>query len=211
MAGRRCDGKVRSLKGRTICFTGRALVDGKWMVRKRCAEKAKRLGATYRTDFSGGVTLVVYGDLAGKVVTDPRRDYSSTLVDAEEERSRGRHVCVVDGDGFSNLLRHRSAPCLELRRTGQGRVRPVAPPETGDDILGGALWVQRVGRHAPKDLTMDLDNLDKATAAHESTVGALSRTWVAEGSTYARTPGTRRDSTPVGRAAQRSSSPRSRA
>ncbi|WP_344324209.1 hypothetical protein [Streptomyces macrosporus] len=90
------------------------------MVRTRCAEEAERRGAIYRTDFSRGVTLVVYGDLAGKVVTDPRRAYSSTLVDVEEERRRGRHVCVVDGDGFSNLLRRRSAPCLELRRTGQG-------------------------------------------------------------------------------------------
>ena len=173
MAGRRCDGRVRSLKGQTICFTGRVLVDGKWMVRARCAEVAKRCDATVKTGFSGGVTLVVYGDLAGKVVTDPRRAYSGTLVDAEKQRRQGWHVCVVDGAGFSNLLRHRSAPCLELRRTGQGRVHPVAPFEAGDDILGGLLRVRRVGRHAPEALTVDLDNLDKATAAHEATVGAL--------------------------------------
>lgn len=33
--------------------------------------------------------------------------------------------------------------------------------------------MQRVGRHASEALAVDLSSLDKATAAHESTVGAL--------------------------------------
>ncbi|GAA2449647.1 hypothetical protein GCM10010405_36380 [Streptomyces macrosporus] len=87
----------------------------------------------------------------------------------------------------------------------------MPPPEAGDDILGGSLRVRRVGRHAPKALTVDLD---KATAAHESTVGALIAHLGGRGidvRTYARTPGMLRDLTLVGHAAQRSSSPRSRA
>ncbi|MEV5126071.1 hypothetical protein AB0K49_25255 [Streptomyces decoyicus] len=116
---------------------------------------------------------MVYGDLASKVVTDDRRTYSSTLVDAEAERSRGRHVCVVDGDGFSKLLRRRPAPCLELRKARTGRVRPVAATTSKALILGDPLRVRRTGRHASGDLALDLKRLDEATAVHEATVGAL--------------------------------------
>ncbi|MFM9702123.1 BRCT domain-containing protein [Streptomyces galilaeus] len=174
MGGRPCRGTVPRLKGQTICFTGRVLVDGEWRFRTRCAESARQQGATPKTDFSQRVTLVVYGDLASKVVTDDHRTYSSTLVDAEAERRRGRHVCVVDGDGFSKLLRGRPAPCLELRRARTGRVRPVAVATTAEvRVLGAPLRVRRSGRRASADLTLDLSRLDKATAVHEATVGAL--------------------------------------
>lgn len=129
MADRRCGGEVHSLKGQTICFTGRVLVNGVWTVREKCAERAKDHGATAKRDFSRKVTLVVYGDLASKVVTDTRRAYSGTLVEAERQCRQGQHVCVVDGDGFSQLIAHRSAPCLELRRAQGGHVHPVAPPQ----------------------------------------------------------------------------------
>lgn len=174
MPGRPCEGTVHRLNGQTICFTGRVLVDGEWTVRTHCAERARRQAATPKADFSQKVTLVVYGDLASKVVTDDRRTYSSTLVDAEAERSRGRHVCVVDGDGFSKLLRRRPAPCLELRKARTGRVRPVAATATEAHILGGPLRVRRTAaRRASGDLTLDLNRLDEATAVHEVTVGAL--------------------------------------
>ncbi|WP_406132851.1 hypothetical protein [Streptomyces zaomyceticus] len=173
MPDRPCRGIVHGLDGRTICFTGRVLVDGEWRVRTHCAERAGQRGATTKSDFSRKVTLVVYGDLASKVVTDDRRTYSSTLVDAEAERSRGRHVCVVDGDGFSKLLRGRPAPCLELRRARTGRVRPVAAATTEAHVLGGPLRVRRTGQRASGDLALDLSRLDEATAAHEATVGAL--------------------------------------
>ncbi|MFG2470132.1 hypothetical protein ACGFXB_32365 [Streptomyces canus] len=106
-------------------------------------------------------------------MTDDRRAYSSTLVAAEAERKQGRHVCVVDGDGFSRLLRGRPAPCLELRRARTGRVRPVAAARTEAHILGGPLRVRSTGRRASSDLTLDLSRLDEATAVHEATVGAL--------------------------------------
>ncbi|MFI5875362.1 hypothetical protein ACIBAH_23450 [Streptomyces sp. NPDC051445] len=106
-------------------------------------------------------------------MSDDRRAYSSTLVAAEAERGRGRHVCVVDAAGFSALLRGRPAPCLELRRARTGRVRPVAATTTEARVLGGPLRLRRTGRRAPGDLTLDLSRLDAATVAHEATVGAL--------------------------------------
>lgn len=173
MSRRTCQGTVRSLSGHTICFTGRVLVDGEWTVRSRCAELAEDRGADTKTDFSRKITLVVYGDLASKVVTDRRREYSSKLVDADASRNGGRHVCVVDADGFSKLLKRRPAPCLKLRKSGAGRVRPVAAAPTGSEILGGPLRMRRPGRRPSVDLTLDLNRLDEATAAHEATVGAL--------------------------------------
>ncbi|WP_244942124.1 hypothetical protein [Streptomyces coelicoflavus] len=173
MSGRTCQGTVRGLGGHTICFTGRVLVDGEWTVRMRCAQLAKNRGAVAKTDFSRKVTLVVYGDLASKVVTDSRREYSSKLVDADASRNGGRHVCVVDADGFSRLLKRRPAPCLKLRKSGAGRVRPVAAAPPRSEILGGPLQVRRPRQRSSVDLTLDLNHLDKATAAHEATVGAL--------------------------------------
>ncbi|WP_244162758.1 hypothetical protein [Streptomyces bungoensis] len=165
---------MHGLKGHTVCFTGRVLVDGVWTVRADCAKRARQFDAIPKTDFSRKVTLVVYGDLASKVVTDDRRTYSSTLVDAEAERRQGRHVCVVDADGFSKLLKGRPAPCLELRKARAGRVRPVAADTTeGGGILGGPLRMRHTGRRLSGDLTLDLSSLDKATTAHEATVGAL--------------------------------------
>ncbi|MEV0927830.1 hypothetical protein AB0I99_22335 [Streptomyces spongiicola] len=187
MPNRPCGGTVHRLQGRTVCFTGRVLVKGEWTVRTRCAERARELQAIPKTDFSRKVTLVVYGDLASKVVTDDRRAYSSTLVRAEAERRRGRHVCVVDADGFSKLLDGRPAPCLELRRARTGRVRPVAATAserrvrpvaaTASErrVLGGPLRVRRTGRRTVGDLTLDLSRLDEGTAVHEATVGALIR------------------------------------
>jgi hypothetical protein len=173
VAVRQCEGEIRGLKGQTICFTGQVLVDGVWTVRTRCADKVEQYGATSKTDFSQKVTLVVYGDLTSKVVTDDRRAYSRTLVDAEAQRRRGLHVCVVDADGFSKLLKGHSAPCLELRKAATGRVLPVGRSESEAGILGGPLLPQRIGRRIPVDLTLDLSLLDKGRAAHESTVAAL--------------------------------------
>lgn len=168
-----CRGTVHGLKGHTVCFTGRVLVDGVWTVRATCSKRAAQRGAVSKTDFSRKVTLVVYGDLASKAVTDDSRAYSSTLVDAEAERSRGRHVCVVDADGFSELLKGRPAPCLKLRKARTGRVRPVAAHTPKGGILGGPLRVRRTGQRLSGDLTLDLSALDRATTAHETTVGTL--------------------------------------
>jgi BRCT domain type II-containing protein len=118
MARRSCDGWVSSLNGQIVCFTGKTiLMNGQWKYRRECIERAERVGALCKSDFSRKITLVVYGDLTTQAVIDLRRHYSEKLLRAEEERERGHHVCVVDADGFSDLLRHRPAPCLELRLT----------------------------------------------------------------------------------------------
>ena len=115
MVRRPCGGWVSSLAGQVVCFTGRAiLMNGEWRFRRECVERAERLGALCKPDFSRKITPVVYGDLTTQAVIDLRRQYSEKLVRAEEERERGHHVCVVDAEGFSDLLRHRPARCLEL-------------------------------------------------------------------------------------------------
>ncbi|MFF8593717.1 hypothetical protein ACF061_20170 [Streptomyces sp. NPDC015220] len=173
MTHRTCDGWVHSLKAHTLCFTGKVVVDGEWMVREECARRAKQRGATTRTDFSNGITLVVHGDLAGKQVSDTRRNYSGTLVAAERERGQGRHVHVVDGHGFGDLIHGFSAPCLKLRHPPQGGGPVVVPAHAAYGVLGAPLHIRKSSRHQPTELTVDLSSLDEGTAAHESTVGAL--------------------------------------
>jgi len=170
---RACDGWVRSLKGETLCFTGKVVVDHKWLVRSECVRRAARRGATSKTDFSGVISLVVHGDLTGKQVSDTRRDYSDTLVGTERERASGHHVHVVDGAGFGDLIHGFPAPCLELRRPPRGSAPEVVPPQANRDVLGAPLQVRKVGRHGVRELAVDLSTLDEATAAHERTVGAL--------------------------------------
>ncbi|MFC4465549.1 hypothetical protein ACFPH6_13580 [Streptomyces xiangluensis] len=173
MARRACDGWVRSLKGETLCFTGKVVVDGKWLVRSECVRRAGQRDATSKTDFSGAISLVIHGDLTGKQVSDSRRDYSDTLVGTERERASGHHVHVVDGAGFGDLIHGFPAPCLELRRPPRGSAPEVVPPQANRDVLGAPLQVRKVGRHGVRELAVDLSSLDEATAAHERTVGAL--------------------------------------
>lgn len=133
MTDRQCNGEVHSLRDRTICFTGRVHIDGVWTVRDKCKKRARDRGATPKTDFSRKVTLVVFGDLTSKAVSDTRRNYGDTLVDAELRRRQGHHVCVVNEEGFSHLLQGRSAACLELRRAEGGHVHPVSPTPPGTE------------------------------------------------------------------------------
>ncbi|MCF2526107.1 hypothetical protein [Yinghuangia soli] len=172
MGRKECDGFVRTLKGRTLCFTGAVLVDGVRTVRRDCVTLAEARGAATRADYSGAVSVVVHGDLASKAVTDTDRGYSRTLVRVAAERDRGFHVCVVDAAGFSNLIRRKSARCLELRRADGGR-RVLVLPHSGDGILGGPLRPRRTGSRQEAVRMVDLDLLDRGTAAHEATIAAL--------------------------------------
>ncbi|MER5668826.1 hypothetical protein [Streptomyces mirabilis] len=173
MHGEICDGWVRALRGQTLCFTGRVLIDGEWIVRKCCEETAHQLGANCKSDFSRRITVVVHGDLASQAVTDKQRQYSKKLVGAARERDRGYHICVVDGDGFADLIEGFPALCRKLQRA-QGRDDHVyVLPRPGDGILGGPLQRQRVGHHETDALALDLSHLDKGTEAHEATVAAL--------------------------------------
>jgi hypothetical protein len=173
MKGKLCDGWVRSLAGETLCSTGKVLIDGVWTLRKDCVERAHRRGASSKPDFSRKITIFVHGDLASQVVTDEQRGYSQKLVGAERERHLGHHVCVVDGDGFADLLVGQPARCRELRRAAGGSDQVLVLPQVGDGILGGPLQRHRTVNHEPSALSLDLDKLDKGTEAHEATVAAL--------------------------------------
>jgi hypothetical protein len=173
MNGKLCDGWVRSLRGQTLCFTGRVLIGGEWKVQKRCEETAQQLGAGCKSDFSRKITVVVHGDLASQAVTDKQREYSKKLVRAAWERDRGYHVCVVDGDGFADLIDGYPALCRELQRAQGMDDRVLVLPRTGDGILGGPLQRHSVGHHESSALALDLDHLDKGTEAHETTIAAL--------------------------------------
>lgn len=168
-----CDGWVHSLKGQTLCFTGKIVVDGEWLVRTACVRRAKQRGAVTKTDFSSGVSLVVHGDLTGKLVSDAKRNYSDTLVSAERERGLGRHVHVVDEKGFGSLIHGFPTPCLKLRSPSRGGRPVVVPPHAAYDVLGAPLQVQKRGRSAVRELMADLSSLDEGTVAHERTVDAL--------------------------------------
>ncbi|MFI1718878.1 hypothetical protein [Streptomyces litmocidini] len=173
MDGKLCDGWVHSLRGQRLCFTGKVLIDGEWTVRKRCVEVSQRLGASWKPDFSRKVTLFVHGDLASQAVTDAQRDYSKKLVRAAWERDRGYHVCVVDGDGFADLIGGYPARCRELQRAQGTDDQVLVLPQVGDGILGGPLQRHRPSHHESGALKLDLDHLDRGTEAHESTVAAL--------------------------------------
>ncbi|MGW6789189.1 hypothetical protein [Streptomyces chartreusis] len=173
MDGEICDGWVHSLSGQTLCFTGKVLIDGEWTVRKDCREIAEQLGASWKPDFSRKITVFVHGDLASQAVTDTHREYSQKLVSAAEWRDRGHHVCVVDGDGFADLIGGHAARCRELQRAHSSDDHVLVLPQAGDGILGGPLQQHRVGRREPGALALDLAHLDKGTKAHESTIAAL--------------------------------------
>ncbi|MBM9508517.1 hypothetical protein ITX44_28975 [Streptomyces sp. KK5PA1] len=120
------------------------------------------------------MTLVVHGDLASQAVTDARRQYSGTLVRAAWERDRGFHVCVVDAEGFTDLLAGHSARCRELLRLrGEAKEKVMVLSQPGDGVLGGPLRRHASGRHDPAELILDLNLLDEGTEAHESTLTAL--------------------------------------
>ncbi|MGW7423651.1 hypothetical protein ACWGJB_27050 [Streptomyces sp. NPDC054813] len=173
MDGKLCDGWVYSLSGQTLCFTGKVLIDDEWVIRKDCADISQKLGASWKPDFSRKITVFVHGELASQAVTDTHREYSKKLVRAAWERDRGYHVCVVDGDGFADLIVGHPARCRELQRARGADDHIFVLPQTGDGILGGPLQRHTVGHHDSGALTLDLAHLDKGTEAHESTIAAL--------------------------------------
>ncbi|WP_328410780.1 hypothetical protein OG542_12830 [Streptomyces violaceus] len=173
MDGKLCDGWVYSLSGQTLCFTGKVLIDDEWVIRKDCADIAQQLGASWKPDFSRKITVFVHGDLASQAVTDAHREYSKKLVRAAWERDRGYHVCVVDGDGFADLIGGHPARCRELQRARGAYDHVLVLPQAGDGILGGPLRRHTVGHHDSGALALDLAHLDKGTEAHESTIAAL--------------------------------------
>jgi hypothetical protein len=82
-----------------VVFTGRVLVDGERVTKAECGRHVEHGRGEWRDRPSDAVTLVVHGDLAGSPVVDRTRQYSEKLVFAQESRTRGHHVHVVDAVG----------------------------------------------------------------------------------------------------------------
>jgi hypothetical protein len=141
-------------------------------VREDCVQMAMTRGAVdWKTDMSGRVSLLVYGDLASANVTDKSRQYSKKLKIAEALRRAGGEVLVIDGPGFSDLCSGYPARNRELRAAGADEY--LVLPVVGDGVLGGPLRMRAIPHHAPTDLMLDLTALDRGTKSHEETVRAL--------------------------------------
>ena len=128
-----CSGWIRELRGQTIVFTGKTLVDGEWVVRRHCISRSQTLGAACPDSFSKKVTLVVHGELAGNV-KDTERGLSQKLLAVMQSRREGRHVHVVDAAGYSDLLFGAPALCRSLKMQGD---KVAVMPELGEGVLGG--------------------------------------------------------------------------
>ena len=167
-----CDGWVRTLSGHAVAFTGRVDMPDGWQPQAVCGKLAlKRGAASWGKAWSGAVSLLVHGDLAGKVVTDPEHGYSHKLLSAHEARRAGYHVHIVDAVGFAALLKRQPARCRRIRSNAAGA---RVPAEVGDGVLGGPLAPRRSPKHADQDLlSRNWDAIDAGTAEHEATVRAL--------------------------------------
>ena len=123
---------------------------------------------------SGRVSLLVHGDLASQHVTDRTRLYSKKLILADKLRRAGKPIAIVDGQGFADLLAGYPARNRKLMFASPSDV--LVLPELGEGVLGGPLSTRQVPTHEPSELTLNLEALDRGTAAHEATVAALSKT-----------------------------------
>ena len=128
---------------------------------------------------SGKVTLLVHGDLASQNVTDKTRQYSKKLKLADTLRRSGHALAVIDGQGFADLLEGYPARNRELRVASVDEV--LVLPVIGEGILGGPLTTRTPVRHEPLQLRVDLEALDRGTAAHEATLAAFADSLASRG------------------------------
>lgn len=171
---------IESFHGHVLAFTGRVFVDGNWEIREDCVRMAMARGAAdWKTDMSRKVSLLVHGDLASQNVTDKTRQYSKKLKLADTLRRSGHELAIIDGQGFADLLDGYPARNRELRVAGVGEV--LVLPSLGEGILGGPLAERAPTAHQPSSLTVDLEALDRATAAHEATLLAFARRLASRG------------------------------
>jgi hypothetical protein len=171
---------VTSFRGHVLAFTGKVLIDGNWTIREDCGRMAETRGAAgWKPDMSGRVSLLVHGDLASQKVTDRTRRYSKKLILADKLRRSGKPVAIIDGQGFADLVNGYPARNRKLLFVGPSDV--LVLPCLGEVILGGPLPTRQIPIHDPSELTLNLEALDRGTAAHEATVTALSRTLERQG------------------------------
>lgn len=172
MSRPRCDGSVAGLRGQRVQFTGKSFLAGEHWARDRLRREAERLGADLVPDSSRNrrMTLLVLGEFTGNVV-DPANNMSQQVRFVDDERARGNHICVVDGEGLYDLLFRRPAPCLELHRA-EGEGIQVSKTELLR-VLGGPIVRRSTPNHEATELALDLSELDRATEAHERVAAAL--------------------------------------
>ncbi|MBD7980221.1 BRCT domain-containing protein [Oerskovia merdavium] len=103
------------MRDELVLFTGRALVCGEHMERRVLREHTVKLGGRVAPDRSASVTVLVVGEIWTGPLRDGQRRYSQKLVYFEElMRRQRRHVHVIDGSGFGELLTGRHARCHDL-------------------------------------------------------------------------------------------------
>jgi len=172
-----CDGSIDSLLDQRVLCTGKIFVDGKWVQRPALhrdirAEGARPISGTG----NASVTVLVVGDLPDSV-TDPINHRTQNLVYAEEQRGRGNHICIVDDNGISALLRGDEAPCLRSRGVGPGVVELSLPaPRKPTKPRLVPLSIMTAPRHEATGLELDLSGMDRGTAAHQATLSFLTVT-----------------------------------
>lgn len=167
-----CQGQVESLREQLVLFTGRLQLSYGHMDRTAAHGEARSEGARIALDRNRSVTVLVQGDLEAGRVTDPVNVLSKKCVFVAEQRRTGNHICVVDAQGFEDLLEGFPAPCLQISvRDPAGMVTLSLPAVLSP--LGGPVVATKIPHHDPVELTLDLDQLDRGTAAHEATLMAL--------------------------------------
>ncbi|MPV50103.1 hypothetical protein GCG21_08800 [Pseudactinotalea sp. HY160] len=186
-----------SLRGQRVFFTGTTRVEGEWVLRQSLVRRVEQegglplLGTRNRR-----MTVLVQGDL-GKNVTEPRRRRSQNARFVHDERESGNHICIVDDDGISRLLRGEPAPCLRTAPVGQGdQFEFTVPPGPSDYCSAAAsragafdgyepppldmgrptlvtLELRAAAERAPVDAQVDMSGLDAGDRAHEEALRCL--------------------------------------
>lgn len=106
-----CTGTVASLVGQTVAFTGKVSVRGQWRKRDDLVDVLLSQGASYKSDTSNKVSLLIHGDLSGQHVVNEWLAFSKKLEFVRSGLASGIHICVVTSRGFSDLLDGQSATC----------------------------------------------------------------------------------------------------
>jgi hypothetical protein len=123
-----CSGWVRSLKGKHVTFTGLVHLGGDRVTHRECGALVESRGGSWAEDFSSEIDLVVRGWQG--TIDYEKTGASRKLALARQsniEQSEQPHVHVVHGAGFSDLLEHHSAECINQPLEGRSgdRVRAM--------------------------------------------------------------------------------------
>lgn len=162
-----CDGVVQSLQGHRVMLTGTIHLDGRKAERRKLEPLLRAGGAHVIPSGTRNrtVTLLVQGSLPPSIVTDPVRVRSQKAVLVDAERRRGRHVCIVDDAGLTNLLMYGfTAACLESRAPAGEDVTLAKPAPV---VLGSAFTPAVVAAHGRSEVLVDMEHLAERTQGHE--------------------------------------------